>query len=508
MTMTGKSAAALALAVILLSAAQAQKMIQPLGGVSDEPAGEQKLPLVKLTLTPAAEPVPALRHKLLPDQWEQKPGNAAPYYYRAMLSYASVPEKVRQQFLANWNEQKWEGSPLDQLPKKEIRDLLGHFIGALGELETAAHRERCDWDLRMQDLSGPEAYQFLLPELGEMRNLARLVALKARLEVAEGRLDDALGTLRVGYKLARDSAKPPSLIHGLVGISLAGMMDERVQELIDSSGSPNLYWALAALPDPMIDLRPAIGYEMGNAFRFFPFLKDAETVERSADEWRKVWGRALREMSLLTGDSVQDGAAFMVPATVRMMKGYSNAKRELIAGGYTSEQVEAMPVGQVAAIQSARTYQYVADEMAKWSLLPYPQAWEGIKREEALLEKEGYLGRQASQREMFPVAAMLLPALNSARYSGVRFQREIAALRTIEAIRMHAAGNDGRLPESLERITVVPATPDPLTGKPFPYRLEGQKAILDVPVPPGRMDKRDGRQYEIVIVPLESKAGK
>ena len=86
MSMMGKSAVALALAVILLSAAQAQ-VITALGGGSNKPAGEQKLPLVKLTLTPAAEPVPALRHKLLPDQWEQTPGNAAPYYYRALLSY-------------------------------------------------------------------------------------------------------------------------------------------------------------------------------------------------------------------------------------------------------------------------------------------------------------------------------------------------------------------------------------------------------------------------------------
>lgn len=510
MTMTGKSALALALGMILLSGAQAQKMIQPLGGASNEPAGEPKLPVVKLTLTPAAEPVPALRHKLLPDQWEQKPGNAAPYYYRALLSYASVPEKVRKQFLVNWGEQKWAEAPLQKLPKKEIHDLLGNFRGALGELETAAHRERCDWDLRLQDLSGPKVVEFLLPELGEMRNLARLVALKARLEIAEGRPDDALGTLRVGYKLARDSAKPPLLINGLVGIAIARIMDERVQELIDSSGSPNLYWALAALPDPMIDLRPAIRYEMGNAFRFFPFLKDAETAEKSSDEWRQVWGSALRELgqyhdSGWAGD-LRDWSAQGAAAAV-MMKSYPNAKRELIASGYTPEQVEAMPVGQVMAIQSARTYRYVADEMAKWSTLPYPQARERRKQAEQRLKKEGYLGQQAFLREMFPLADILLPALNQARYVGVRFQREIAALQTIEAIRMHAAGNDGRLPESLKRITVVPAALDPLTGKPFPYRLEGRKAILDVPSPPERTDKRDGRRYEIVIVPLQSKAG-
>ena len=112
MTMTGKSAVALALAVILLSGAQAQVKTDTPGEASNNPAGEKELPLVKLTLTPAAEPVPALRHKLLPDQWEQTPGNAAPYYYRALMLHASVPENVRKQLAENWDEQKWEGSPL------------------------------------------------------------------------------------------------------------------------------------------------------------------------------------------------------------------------------------------------------------------------------------------------------------------------------------------------------------------------------------------------------------
>ena len=38
---------------------------------------------IKLTLSPAAEPVPALRYLLLPELSEQTPGNAAQVYYRA-----------------------------------------------------------------------------------------------------------------------------------------------------------------------------------------------------------------------------------------------------------------------------------------------------------------------------------------------------------------------------------------------------------------------------------------
>ena len=38
---------------------------------------------------------------------------------------------------------------------------------------------------------------------------------------------------------------------------------------------------------------------------------------------------------------------------------------------------------------------------------------------------------------------------------------------------MHAAANGGKLPATLADVTVVPVPLDPVTGKPFDYRLEG-----------------------------------
>ena len=60
----------------------------------------------------------------------------------------------------------------------------------------------------------------------------------------------------------------------------------------------------------------------------------------------------------------------------------------------------------------------------------------------------------------------------------------MATLQCIEAIRLYMASHDGRLPGSLDEITEVPIPLNPMTGKPFPYRLEGDKAILDSFAPP------------------------
>ena len=64
-----------------------------------------------------------------------------------------------------------------------------------------------------------------------------------------------------------------------------------------------------------------------------------------------------------------------------------------------------------------------------------------------------------------------------------RFDRNIALLRTIEAIRMFAADNQGQLPGSLADITLVPIPTDPVTGRDFIYRrINTQNAQLETPV--------------------------
>jgi hypothetical protein len=84
--------------------------------------------------------------------------------------------------------------------------------------------------------------------------------------------------------------------------------------------------------------------------------------------------------------------------------------------------------------------------------------------------------------------SLLTPALNSARFAFVRLDRQLNALQTIEAIRLYAHDHDGALPPSLEAITEVPVPPDPASGNPFEYELQGDTATLKAWAPPGMPD--------------------
>jgi hypothetical protein len=71
--------------------------------------------------------------------------------------------------------------------------------------------------------------------------------------------------------------------------------------------------------------------------------------------------------------------------------------------------------------------------------------------------------------------------------ASARLDRRIAALRCIEAIRLHAAAHEGKLPARLGDITEVPVPVDPMTGKEFEYTVAGDKATLHgPPTDPGK----------------------
>ena len=117
------------------------------------------------------------------------------------------------------------------------------------------------------------------------------------------------------------------------------------------------------------------------------------------------------------------------------------------------------------------------------------------------LARNHYLGPALSSREVLPINSLLLPATASAMEASNRRDVSVAADRVIEAIRMYAAQNGGKLPQSLSEITAVPVPVNPRFGTPFPYKLEGDTATLEVrrmTEPPEPMREAD-YLFEITI---------
>lgn len=441
--------------------------------------------VVKLTLQPASPPKAVLKYPLLPPYLDQTEGNAAPLYYRALMRMKESDKADNQKKVSDWLEM-----PLKDMPRDEARKMVERYRSVLDETAAGARREYCQWDFPIRRTR--DVFSILLEEIQESRALARLLALQARVQMLDGKFPEAVHTLQTGYALARHVGEMPFLISGLVGLAISHTMSERVQELVELPGSPNLYWTLTKLPQPFIDIAPSLELESSTIYLMFPFLRDAETAERTPAQWKAE----LDDMHerLVAAGAVEGNSNFSsnFMITAYAFKGFPLAKQHLLAKGYSAEKIEKMPVAQVIAIHTADTYDEIRDDLFKWAYLPYWQAAEGMQRSEINL-------RPAVTKEIIPLASLLLPAIRTARLSWARGDRRIVELRAIESLRMYAAANDGKLPIKLADIPSAPPPIDPITGKELDYYLQGETAVIEIRAPHGMSQKAYGKRYEITI---------
>lgn len=468
-----------------------------------------KVPVVALEVSPAAEPRPALKYRLWADLLEEQPGNAAPYYYRAIVLLRSAPEASRKEFDEKYKA--WIEVPLDKLPREEVDKQLAVFHAALGQLEIAALRETCDWELRFRDLRGPETVSFLLPELQELRTLARVLEVRIRRQLAEGKFDAALASLRTGYRMGHACQQTPTLINGLVGIAICSLMHDRTLELIQQPESPNLYWALATLPRPTIDLHAAMRMEMSFAPMMFPVLRDAETAELTPGEWQRRLDELVETLVSVTGGNGDvvgtalppefgwlRAAGWRVAATTWFLANQGAARERLLARGIPAPRIEAMSLPQLVLVDTAGTFAELRDDTFKASLLPMPHAARLLREAEERLAKPGKLGKLAP-KEIVPLGSLLLPAVHKAWLAQWRLDRRLRELMTIEALRHHAARSNGAWPKSLDDVREMPALHDAFEQQPFGFSVAGATAVLESRPVSGMSSAYVARRYEIAL---------
>jgi hypothetical protein len=466
--------------IFMLTAAAMLCLSRPASAQTTAPApqpDEQKIPVVKITLHPAAETRPALKYQLLPPIGERKPGNAAVIYNRIPAEYYH--------FFAD--DKVWDDlcnlldAPLSELRREESRVVIQKFNAIIADTVRAAHYESCDWQIPIRDEC---PFLILLPEAQQTRSFARALAAKARLQIAEGKLEEALQTLQAGYAFARHVAAGQTVIHGLIGKAIAGLMSEQLRELIQQPGAPNLYWAICSLPRPIVDIRPGLDGEFDAFYLSFPKVRDLEKNIMSVEE-----SRLLLEESTDHLNEIFKGLAMQNPGTkfetrfaalAVILADYPWAKKYLIDGGMAPEKIEAMPVAQVMMISIARHYDEARGDLFKWLYTSDPEALAGLTRFSADFSR-----KMKTRDVFFSIENIFLPGLANVAIAKFTNEREFAALQTLEALRIYAAAHRGRLPDRLSDITEVPVPLDPTQNKPFYYHAEGNTATLESPNPPG-----------------------
>ena len=454
----------------------------------------------ELVLHPQAEPNPALKHRLIPNAFDALPGNAAIYYLKAsgFLEQGPARDRISQihkDAMARASKEGtdyakvpphvWLTTPPDALPRDEVKAYLSLTLFQPPFLREAARRAQFDMDRNFREVDDPIAY--LLPEIQNLRSLARTQSMRCRLAIAEERIDDALEITGQQFALARHLGQDDFLVSNLVGIAIATIACNDALHLVQHAETPNLYWALAAMPSPLVDLRRSMAVERQFLYQQLKVLREVDETPRSTGYWRDFIDRLLPQLGMLSAEfempsAIVDPEAARAAIVAYVAAAYPGAKRYLIdRQKLPRSQVEAYPTAQVVFLAMVRFHNYWRDEVFKWTHAPFWQT-----RSKTAAGDVGQRLREDAERfGWFTLPTRtLLPAVLAVRTAEARCDQNIALLQSVEAVRMYAAAHDRKLPPSLDELS-VPTPIEPFTGKPIEYELIGDRAVLSGHALPG-----------------------
>jgi hypothetical protein len=467
------------------------------------PAGE---PGVRLSVRPMPAPKPALKYLLLPEVLELNPGNPVQWYLRCF-------QEQRNFFFgkeATAERARYLAMPLAELPVEQLR---GYGGAALTQADWAARLDNPDWQVvsRLQ----AEGMDLLLPELEPLRILAGALRVRFRAQVAGRHFDDAVRTAKTMFALARHLGEHPTGAANRLGLSVAELALDTLEEMVQQPGCPNLYWALTDLPCPLVDLRKGLqGDRALVEAEFRPLRDDAAMTEAQVEEFvSRLSGRIgfVREQEGLPPRSLRVGLRVRAKDPDRVRA----ARSRLTAAGGAKEinpspasfsrrdfpavtasvgklflrsfLVESFPPAQVILLDEKRAYEVRRDERLKLLALAPWQI-------DALVRGE-HRGRDGDG--LF--ADLLLPDVVTMRRAQGRLEQRVALLRHVEALRLYAAAHGGALPRRLSDVR-VPLPPDPFTGQPFRYEADGATAHLRGCPPPGdEKNPADKHHYQVTM---------
>jgi hypothetical protein len=417
--------------------------------------------IVRMTLHPGATARPSLVYPLLPEATEITAGDA-PFLYGLAADLGGNSEKLRAVL-----EKPYSQMPLHELPASGMPADLGAYSNRMRFADLAARRDRANWDSTVRQ----DGVAALLPYLNDLRQTATLLGWRARLELAKHDWAAADYTLQSGLSLPRQLDHEAVLVQGLVACGISAMMLDHVQEWIAEPDAPNLFWSLSNLPQPFLDPRTVQQTERSIIYFTFPELNQPDPLAISAEQWRQVAQR----LDILTQfqPGRQSGLGEQVGRAIIAASIYPKARQLLVSSGISEQKLGEMSVDQTVGIYFLVRYRELADECYKAWELPY---WLGAEPMQKAINQV-----QAEQKETRNPLLVLLPSVRRGRLQFARIDRQICALRVIEALRDYAARHGNQPPASLEQITDLPIPSDPVAGKPFSFESHGQSAVITAP---------------------------
>jgi hypothetical protein len=428
--------------------------------------------VVPLALSPAPVPVPALKYQLLPELRDLEPGNQIPAFYKCFMEQHAFYRSKD----ALAQREKWLAAPLADLAGE--KELIGYGGSSTRQADYAARLDTVDWAVLAR--LKVEGVQLLLPDVHQMRELARVLRVKLRGEVARKDYGTAVRTAQTMLALARAFEDHPTLIGTLVGVAVEHLTLDVLEEMIQQPGAPNLFWALTNLPDPVVGLRKGMQGERCWLGKEFDALRKADPIAPA--ELARLVSLLDPIVVVSEGQKIEKAGNWYA----RQLANPANAaaaKTRLGKLGLKPEALDKLAPLQLVIMDDYARYEMIRDDLMKWSALPF---W----RLPADLDQEKLPPGHFTQ---------LIPAYLKIREAEVQARQRVAMLQAAEAVRAYAAAHGGTLPPTLDAIQ-LPVYPDPVTGKTFVYEVKDGTAVLRGTPPPGRKaEPAFNRVYEITI---------
>lgn len=444
---------------------------------------------IRLTLSPTAEPKPTSRFLLQPQYTDVMPGEKLAGFLKCFMEQERFFSPEEEKKRAAWNQLPLADLPLGEIRQQGVLDGIAYdppYARLMVFMDQAARYDRVEWNLWYN--LRKDGLNTLLPEVQKLRSLAAVLKLRMRAEIKAGEFARAAETSKTLFGLARMLEQAPTLISYLVGVAVATVAVDALEEMVQQPGCPNLYWGLTDLGAPVLDIRTGGGGERAWLASLFQPVLDATgplTEEQLAAVFRRIDNLFESEGSKPKKDVTPPPSA-QYKKLAGDPKFVDAARAFLVETGSKPDVVKTFTPLQAVVAADVRHLEVARDDCLRALGLPLWQAEPLFRAIEDDLKAQKAAGRLV-------LAPELVPAVLRVRQRAAALDQRVAYLRVIEAIRLYAHENGGRLPASLADVK-LPLPLDPVTGKPFAYTIQnGGAAVLrgGNPTP--------GREYEITI---------
>jgi len=386
--------------------------------------------------------------------------NAAPIYQKAIDAYNKALAKYEIETGAeNISLLKAQAEKINLLHAIQNKDcwvaelteeelaLLKHCLSdnadAAEFFKQASEKPHCWWEREAEDNI---VLTVLLPELNDMKRLARLLSWRAKLRAFNGDTEEAFDDLLACYRAGRHLKGPRSLIEQLVGIGIQAVSVKNILVILDNQevNSQLLKNLQTRLEELMAEDTYTVNYEV-ERFLVLDFIQRCYTNN----------GR---------------GSGHMIP---RQLKNFDSDFIGIGGVGAPNSALNNSKYLAMALVSAnrgkiSREFEKIYDTAQEWA---YKTPWQ---LHEENVDLEMGLGNWSTlkQARYWPVS-VLIPALGAVNRTAHRHKAQVDALITTLAV-IRFKQSTGDYPESLDDLVAAGYLKnlpmDPWSDKPLVYK--------------------------------------